>query len=82
MDRTDAYSNLRFEQPPRTLLRSRIVPIGVVLTVFTVLWFLIPPNTLYWLLLALLAVLVWIASYGWRQALAVFIVLLHRLEQL
>ncbi len=80
MDRTEPYVNLRFAQRPRPLLRSRLIPVAVVLTVFSVLWFLVPPSVLYWLLLLLLGVSVWIASYGWRQALRALIALLRRLD--
>lgn len=72
--------NLRFDPQPRPL-PYRLIAIGVGLGIFTLLWFFIPPTALYWLLLPLLAALVWVASYGWRQALAAFHGQLHRLGQ-
>ena len=80
MDWTEIPPDLRFERQPHSLSR-RAIAIGVVLSVFTLMWILIPPSALYWLLLPLLAVLVWAASYGWRQSLAALIALLQRLEQ-
>ena len=80
MDWSEITPNLRFERQPHPL-PHRAIAIGSVLSIFTLMWILIPPGALYWLLLPLLAVLVWAASYGWRQSLAALIALLHRLEQ-
>jgi hypothetical protein len=80
MDWSENIPNLRFERQPHPI-PHRAIAIGVVLGIFTLMWILIPPSALYWLLLPFLAVLVWAASYGWRQSLAALIVLLHRLEQ-
>jgi len=80
MNWTEIKPDLRFERRPRPL-PYRAIAVGVSLGIFTLLWMLIPPNALYWLLLPLLAVLVWVASYGWRQSLAVLITLLHQLER-
>ena len=81
MNWTEVNPNLRFERQPRPL-PHRLIAIGVGIGIFTLLWILIPSSALYWLLLPVVAGLVWIASYGWRQALAVLIALLLRLEQL
>ena len=81
IDWKKTYSGLQFEHRPLTPPHP-LIPIAMVLVFFTLLWVVVPPSTLYWLLLALLAVFGWIASYGWRQALAVFIALLQRFEQL
>jgi len=62
--------------------RSGIIPVGIALILFHLLWRLVPNTTMYWLLLPLLAMLVWVASFGWRQALAALIALLLRLERL
>ena len=80
MNWTEMNPNLRFERRAHPI-PYRVIAIGVGLGIFTLLWTLIPSRTLYWLLLSLMAVLVWVASYGWRQALAALIRLLHRLEQ-
>ena len=73
--------DLHFERQPRRV-PHRAIAIGVGLTIFTLLWRLIPSGVLYWLLLPLVAGLVWAASYGWRQTLAALITLLAKLEQL
>jgi hypothetical protein len=49
---------------------------------FTVLWWIIPVSALYWLLVPLIGGLAWMASYGWRQALAALQALLRRVERL
>ena len=81
MNWTETDPNLRFERRPRPR-PYRAIAIGVGLGIFTLLWRLIPSRTLYWLLLPTVAGLVWVASYGWRQALAILITLLIRFEQL
>jgi hypothetical protein len=80
MSWSEINSNLRFEHRPQPL-PHRAIAIGVGLGIFTLLWILIPSSALYWLLLLSLAVLLWVASYGWRQSLVVLIALLNRLEQ-
>ena len=80
MNWTEIKPNLRFERRPH-LLPYRVIATGAGIGLFTLLWVLIPPAALYWLVLPLLAVLVWMASYGWRQALAALIALLNKLEQ-
>ena len=80
MNWSETNSNLRFERRPPPL-PYRVIAVAVGLGIFTLLWVLIDHGTVYWLLLPILAALVWVASYGWRQALAVLITLLHRLEQ-
>ena len=80
MNNPEFYRNLRFETQPRFAIR-RLIPIGVSIGIFTILWLLISHSTLYWVLLLLVAGLAWIASYGWRQALTAFHDLIHELEQ-
>jgi len=80
MDKTDLYRGLRFDRQLSTVPR-RLIPVGIALVLFTLLWLVIPPVALFWLLLLGLVVLVWMASYGWRQAVAALIALLRRLEQ-
>ena len=81
IDWKETYSGLHFEHRPLTSPHP-LSPIAMGLGFFTLLWVVVPPSTLYGLLLVLLAVLVWIARYGWRQALAVLITQLQRFEQL
>lgn len=79
-DKTKMYQGLRFEQAARAVPR-RLVLTGGVLIGFTLLWWIIPSSVLYWLLVPLIGLLAWMASYGWRQALAVLRDLLDRIEQ-
>lgn len=77
----EAFSGLRFERR-RPRLPRRPVAICGGLCLFTLLWIIVPTRALYWLLLPLLAALVWMASYGWRSALSTLLELLHRLERM
>ena len=45
-------------------------------------WERAPRDFGFWLLIIVTAVLTWMASYSWRQAVAVVIRFLHQLEQL
>lgn len=80
MKQTNDYRGLRFERPTH-LTRNRLAAVVLVSGLFTVLWAVVPHSALYWLLLPTLAILAWMASYGWRQALAAIHQLLHRLEE-
>jgi hypothetical protein len=81
MDRPDPYHNLRFERQERLSGHRGYVILGC-LALFTLLWLAVPHRVLYWLLLPVLALLLWIASYGWRRALVAVHELVHRLEEL
>jgi len=81
MKSTHDYRGLRFERPTHPAV-YRPIAIGLALGLFTLLWAIIPHSALYWLLLPLLALAVWTATYGWRQAVGSLHNLLHRLEQL
>ena len=61
------YTYLDFSQPSRIPHRL-IWTVGVVVTQI-VLWLIIPDQLLRWLLIPLVGVLGWAASFGWRQAL-------------
>jgi hypothetical protein len=74
-------TGFRFERRRRPL-PGRLIAVGAGLLIFTLLWFLVPHGALYWLLLPLLAALVWVVTYGWRQALAALHAQLHRWELL
>ena len=47
---------------------------------FLILWWLVPHGILLFLLIPALAVLIWAASFGWRQALSQLIEFLQTLE--
>ena len=74
------YSNLRFERLGRRI-PYRLLAVGAAAVLFTLAWWLVPVSGRYWLMLLLVMVLTWAASYGWRQATATLIALLRRLEQ-
>lgn len=80
MEDNTTYRNLRFERRHWSFPR-RWIPIIMATVLFTLMWGLIPHNAMYWLLAPLVTALAWIATYGWRQALASLILFLHRLEQ-
>jgi hypothetical protein len=81
MDKSNRFSNLRFERQTR-FLNSRLVAVGIVLAVFSLAWLIIPLNFLFFLLLLPIAGIAWAASYGWRHALSILLDCLHRLERL
>lgn len=72
------FRNLHFDSRASAWPR-RLIPVGIALALFTILWVLVPASALYWLLLPLVAVVVWAASYGWRKALSVLHDLLHQI---
>jgi len=80
MNQPKSYQGLQFERHTPAAFR-RLIPIGAALALFTLLWGVVPHSVLYWLLLVVVAALIWMASYGWRQAIAALIALLHRLEE-
>lgn len=80
MDQTDAFRGLNFDLQRRRI-PGRVIAVVVALVVFTIAWWIIPPEALYWLLAISLAVIVWVASYGWRPAIAHLIRFLQTLEQ-
>jgi hypothetical protein len=79
MNETQSYRGLRFETRPRSAPR-RLIAIGISIGIFILLWLVISPNVLFWILLPLIGCVVWVASYGWRRALAAIHDLLHQLE--
>ena len=87
MDRTQ-YAGLRFERRrsrlrlPHVRVPARLVAMVIGLVAFIVLWQLVPPNLLFWVLLPLVGTLLWVASYGWRQVLRVIRALVDWLERL
>jgi hypothetical protein len=66
----------------RLRVPARLVAVVIGLAVFTVLWRLVPVNALFWVLLPVVGVLVWMASYAWRRALQAVRALVDWLERL
>ena len=81
MDWTGPDIKLDFDGRPQAA-SSGIISVVLSVVLFHLLWRSLPASTMYWLLLPLLAILVWVAGFGWRQALAALIALLLRLERL
>ena len=84
MNRVDPFRDLRFAARPRIFGRipRRIGTLGLALAAFSLLWVILPPSAFFWLMLPVVAVLVWAASYGWQQTLSVLIEALQHLEQM
>jgi hypothetical protein len=80
MDVPDAYKRLSIAPKPVTAPRRRIV-VGSAAIIFVVFWMVVPHDVLFWLLLALVTGLIWVASYGWRGALSVLHEVIHWLEE-
>ena len=81
MNTKNDYGGLRFERPNRWIT-GRLVTVGITLITFIILWRTVSSNALFWLLLLTLTTLVWVASYGWRAALAAVIEFLNNLERM
>jgi hypothetical protein len=80
MDRSEEYRNLRFRRRWPALSR-RGLAVGVGLAGFGLLWRVVPQTGMFWVLLPVLAGLVWVASFGWKAALAALVDFLQRLQQ-
>ena len=73
-------SNLRFERRSLTAL-YRLIAVVATLGVFALLWAIVPREGLFWLLLLLVGLSTWIATYGWRGATIAVISALTHLER-
>lgn len=80
MNNPEFYRNLRFETHTRAI-PHRLITVSLSLGLFILLWLLVSHDTLFWILLLLVGILTWVASYGWRQALTVIHEIIHNLEQ-
>ncbi len=81
MNKTGSVAGMRFERA-RQRIPGRVVVVAVAIAGFWLVWNRLPRDLSFWLLVIALAVLTWMASYSWRQAVAALIRFLHRLEQL
>ena len=81
MEKGNIYRGLHFERPTRIRF-PRLIAMGLGVIFFSITWLCVPHNVLFWLLLLPVCGSIWVASYGWRQALTILLAWLHRLEQL
>lgn len=79
MNEHQAYEHLHFDRRIPAIPRP-LIAIGGALTLFTVAWIILPKSILYLLLIVALTGLVWVASFGWQEALHRLIAWLQRLE--
>jgi len=80
MDNTNAFRGLNFRVRPRRI-PARVLIVGAAFLVFTLTWWVVPNGAFYWLFSPILLMLVWVASYGWRPAVARLIEFLQFLEE-
>ncbi len=80
MNSNRSYNNLNFQHQPRRG-NPKVIATILVIVAFTLFWFVISHNVLYWILLLPLVCLAWAASYGFRQALSDLIKMLQRIER-
>ena len=80
MNKSGQYRGLNFDRSIR-VLSPRIISLVIAAVLFSLAWWALPPSTLYWLTLIAILVLVWTASFAWREALAYLINFLHTLER-
>jgi hypothetical protein len=73
------FEGFDFRQRRTGIPRILIIQ-AIALGVLLFLWWLLPPNLLVCLLVPAIATLVWVASFGWQQALARLIEFLQSLE--
>lgn len=81
MNNSNAYRGLDFNLPSRKI-SPRIITVVSTLIIFSLIWWVIPHNILFWLLLPILGGLSWMASYGWRQGISILVRFLQNLERL
>lgn len=74
------YRELSFEAGRRFNINPRMATAALSVIAFSILWWTVPSNRLYWPLAISLAIFTWMASYGWQQALASLIRFLESLK--
>ncbi len=75
------FSNLNFDRP-RNAIPARLIWVAALGISFSLAWMMIPHPVLFWILLLLVGILGWAASYGWRQALRILVAGLNRIQNL
>ena len=81
MSWSKSYKGLDFERHSPAISR-RLITVGVVLIAYLLAWRLMSSAVLFWFGTLAIAVLAWMASYGWREAITILIRWLQRLERL
>ena len=77
MDDQEIFQGLNFERAkPR--LSSALISIIAVSLVFTAVWLVLPRQASFFLTLIVIALLTWMASFGWEDALESLIRFLER----
>ena len=75
------FSNLNFDRPVRRI-PSRVIWMGILLASVGLAWAALPPGTFIWLILMLIGILGWAASYSWRESLEILIRFLDQIRNL
>jgi hypothetical protein len=79
MDKNQDFSHLRFDRRIRNM-NPRLTAFIVSVIIYFVLWILLPPAAILTLLLFVTSILVWVASFGWQEALGKIIRFLQNLQ--
>ena len=77
MDDQEIFQGLNFERA-KPQLSSALVSIIAISLVFTAVWLVLPRQASFLLTLIAIALLTWMASFGWEDALEALIRFLER----
>jgi hypothetical protein len=77
MDDQEIFQGLNFERA-KPQLSSSVVSIIAASLVFSAVWLVLPRQATFLLTLIAIAILTWMASYGWEEALEALIRFLER----
>ena len=72
----NSLTNLKFD---RKHVPWKPVSVLIAIVIMSIAQWLLNPNTFFWFSLVVVGILVWVANYGWRQALITLIYFLNRL---
>ena len=75
------FSNLHFNRSQGTI-PGRVLWVGGLLAGVGLAWVLLSPDVFFWLVLLVIAILGWAASYGWRHAVRVLASFLDHIQSL
>ena len=79
MDRKQDFSHLRFDRQIRNM-NPRLIVFILSAVIYFALWILLPSTFVLTLLLFVTPILVWVASFGWHEALGRIIRFLQNLQ--